>query len=180
MTEEADYFKELLKNLGKKQAILGGFILLLVLVGLGYFGVFRPVIVMDTDQAGIYVENKGGMDALIYKVDGFWYSAGQVAVLANMPAIHQRVGAGAATVRLQIPDIPVPDEQAAQQGASYMKLAVRYRIPVIPIFRYTTLLYFKYNADRKLWTATKSIPPKYRSLGKLATGNVGEIELSFD
>jgi len=179
MSEEVDYFKEKLKNLNKNKAILGGCILLVVLVGLGYFAVFRPVVVMDTDQAGIYVKNKGGMDALICKVDGFWYWAGQVALLANMPDIHQRVGPGPAPVRLQIPDIPIFGEQATQQGPCYMKLAVRYRIPNIPIFRYTTRLYFEYDPDRKIWAATKSIPPKYRSLGNLAIGNIGKVELNF-
>lgn len=179
MGEGADYLKEKLKNLNQKQAICGGCILFLVLFGFGYFGIFRPVIVMDTDQAGIHVKNKGGMDALIYKVDGFWYSADQVALLANMPAIHQRVGPGAATVRLQIPDIPTPDEQSTQRSVLYMKLALRYKIPGIPIFRYTTPLYFEYDTNSKLWTTTKSIPPKYRALGKIAIGDIGEIQLSF-
>ena len=91
MTEEVNYSKEKPKNINRKRAIWVGCILLVLLVGLGYFGVFRPIIVMDTDRAGIYVKNKGDMDALIYKVDGFWYWAGQVALLANMPGIHQRV-----------------------------------------------------------------------------------------
>jgi hypothetical protein len=180
MSEEVDYFKEKLNKLNKNRAIVGGCILLVVLVGLGYLGISRPVIVMDIDQAdGVYVKNNGGMDALIYKVDGFWYWAGQVALLANMPDIHQRVGSGAAPVKLQIPDIPIFDKQAAQQGACYMKLAVRYMIPGIPIFRYTTPLYFEYAPDLKVWTATKGIPPKYRALGNLAVGNIGKIELSF-
>jgi hypothetical protein len=180
MSEEVDYFRQKLKNLDRKRAILCGCILLVVLVGLGYFGVSKPVIVMDTDQAGIHVKNKGSMDALIYKVDGFWYWAGQVALLANMPEIHQRVGRGATPVRLQIPDIPISDEQAIQQGPCYMKLAVRYRIPGIPIFRYTTPLYFEYDQNRKTWRATKNIPPRYRSLGNLAVGNIRKIELNFD
>jgi hypothetical protein len=179
MSEEVDYFKEKLNNLNRNRAILGGCILLVVLIGLGYFGVLRPVIVMDTNQAGIYVKNKGGMGALIYKVDGFWYWAGHVALLANIPDIHQRVGPGAAPVRLQIPNIPIFGEQATQQSRCYMKLAVRYRIPGIPIFRYTTPLYFEYDPNLKIWGATKNIPPKYRSLGNLAIGNVGKIELNF-
>lgn len=60
-----------------------------------------------------------------------------------------------------------------------MKLEVHYRIPGIPIFRYITPLYFEYDADRKIWTATENIPAKHRSLGKLATGNIGKIELNF-
>jgi hypothetical protein len=60
-----------------------------------------------------------------------------------------------------------------------MKLALRYKIPGIPIFRYTTPLYFEYDTNSKLWTTTKSIPPKYRALGKIAIGDIGEIQLSF-
>lgn len=179
MSEEVDYFKDKLKNLNQKHAIWGGCILLAVLVGLGYFWVSRPVIVMDAGQAGIHVKNNGGMDALIYKVDGFWYWAGQVALVANMPCIHQRVRPVAASVKLQIPDIPIHSEQATEKNACYMKLAVRYRIPGIPIFRYTTPLYFKYDPNGKIWATTKSIPPKYRSLGNLAIGNIGKIELNF-
>lgn len=179
MTEEVDYSKERPKNLSQNRVILGGCILLVFLVGLAYFGISRPIIVMDTDRAGIYVTNKGDMDALIHKVDGFWYWAGQVAFLANMPGIHQRVRPAAAPVRLQIPDIPIRSEQGTQKNACYMKLVVRYRIPGVPIFRYSTPLYFRYDPNRKKWAVTKSIPPEYRSLGKLATGNIGEIELDF-
>ncbi len=179
MTEEVDSFKEKPKNLNQNRAILGGCVLLVVVIGLGCFWVFRPVIVMDTERAGIYVKNKGDMDALIYKVDGFWYWAGQVALLANMPGIRQRVQPGAASVRLQIPDIPIHSEQATQKDGCYMKLAVRYRIPGIPIFRYTAPLYFKYDPNRKTWDAIKHIPAKHRSIGNLAIGNVGKIELDF-
>ena len=180
MSAEVDYLIEKLKNLNRKWAILCGWILLVVVVGLGYFGVSKPVIVMESGRAGIYVKNKGGMDALIYKVDGFWYWAGQVALLANMPDIHQRVEPGVTPVRLQIPDIPTFDEQTIQQGPCYMKLAVRYRIPGISIFRYTKPLYFEYDQNRKTWATTKNIPPRYRSLGNLAVGNIGKIELNFD
>lgn len=180
MSEEVGYFRKKLKNFGQKRVILVGCISLLVLVFVGYFGISRPVIVMDIAQAnGVYVKNNGGMDALIYKVDGFWYWAGQVALLANIPDIQQKVGPGTVPVRLQIPDIPIPSEDGFQQGACYMKLAVRYTIPKIPIFRYTTLLYFEYAPSLKVWTATKNIPPKYRAFGKLAMGNIGKIELRF-
>ena len=180
MSEELYYFKEKLVNLNRKWVILGGCILFLVFVGLGYFGVFRPVIVLDTAcQKGICVKNKGGMDALIYKVDGFWYWAGQVAFLTNMPEISQRVEAGARTAKLHIPDIPVPVGHATQQGAFFMKLAVCYRVPDILIFRYTTPFYFEYDSNGKTWMPTKNIPPRYRSLGNLAMGNIGEIELNF-
>jgi len=167
------------QRLSRKQAMMGGCILLLVLTLLGYFWVVRPVIVMVPDRAGMDVKNQGGMDALIYKVDGFWYWGGQVALLANMPAIHQRVETTAIPVRLQIPDIPAPAEKIALKGPCYMKLAVRYRIPGIPIFRYTAALYFVLDSHRQIWAPTKSIPPKYRSLGNLAMGNVGRIEISF-
>jgi hypothetical protein len=179
MTEEVDYPKEKPKNVNRNRAILGGCILLVLLAGLGSFRVFRPVIVMDTDKAGIYVRNRGDMDALIYRVDGLWYWAGQVALLANIPSIRQRVRPAATSVRLQIPDIPIRSEQAIQKNACYMKLLVRYRIPGIPIFRYTTPLYFKCHPNRKTWDAVKHIPAKHRSLGNLAVGNVGKIELDF-
>jgi hypothetical protein len=179
MSEEADYFKEKPDNINSKWAAIGGCFLLLVLVGLGYLAVYKPVILVDTGRAGIHIKNTGSTDALIYKVDGFWYWAGQVAFLANMPGIHQRVEAGADSVRLQIPDIPVPDKQGVLQSAFFMKLAVCYGIPGIPIFRYTAPLYFEYNATDKTWALTKSIPAKYRALGNLAIGNVDQIELSF-
>jgi hypothetical protein len=165
--------------LSRKRAMVGGCILLLVLTLLGYFWVVRPVIVMVPDLAGIDVKNQGGMDALIYKVDAFWYWGGQVAFVSNMPAIHQQVEATATPVRLQIPDIPGPSGEIAQNGPCYMKLAVRYRIPGNPIFRYTAVGYFKFDPHRQIWTPTKTIPPKYRSLGNLAMGNVREIELDY-
>jgi hypothetical protein len=180
MNEEGDYPKIKRSGLNKKWAILGGFALFLILVGFGALAVVRPVIVMDTGRAGIHVRNTGRMDALIYRVDGFWYWAGQVALLANMPGIHQRVAPGADPVRLQIPDIPIPVEQAAQQTPVFMKLTVRYGIPGIPVFRYTRLLYFEYNPTLKAWATTQSIPPKYRALGNLTIGNVGQIKLNFD
>lgn len=179
MSDEADYLKEKLQGLSRRQAIFGGCILLLVLVFFGYFAVVRPVIVVLHGLPGISVKNTGRMDALICRVDGFWYWAGQVALLSNMPAVFQQVESGAAPVRLQVPDIPGPVGEIAQQGPWYMKLAVRYRIPGIPIFRYTTLSYFEFDPERQLWAPTENIPPKHRSLGKLGIGNVGKIELSF-
>ena len=179
MSKEVDYFKEKLRNLTKKGAIGGGGILLLVLVILGYFRISRPVIIIVPDCAGIHVRNQGAMNAVIYKVDTFWYWAGQVALLGNMPEIHQRVESEATPVRLQVPDIPGPAGGIQQREHCYMKLAVRYRIPGVPVFRYTTLLYFKYDPDRESWISTKSIPAKYRSLGSLGVGNVGKLELSF-
>jgi hypothetical protein len=155
------------------------FFSLLVLAGLGYLGIHRPNILVKTDHAGIHVKNGGSLDALIYRVDGFWYWAGNVALLANLPDIHQRVWAGAEPVKLQIPDIPIPGKQPSQPNAFYMKLAVRYTVPGIPIFRYTTPSYFQYDPNDKIWALTNRIPSKYRSLGKLATGNIDQIKLRF-
>lgn len=92
------YLKEKLRSLDKKWAVGGGLVLFLILVGLGSSGVLRPLIVLDTDEGGIFVKNTGGVDALIHKVDGFWYWAGQVAFIANMPGVHQRVEIGRAHV----------------------------------------------------------------------------------
>jgi hypothetical protein len=167
------------RGLSRKQVMVGGFILLLVLSFLGYFWVVRPVLVMVPGRAGIDVKNQGGMGALIYKVDGFWYWGGQVALLGNMPAIHQHVEATGHPVRLQLPGIPNPSEEVAQKGPCYMKLAVRYGIPGNPIFRYTAVWYFVFDPIRQAWTPTKTIPPRYRALGNVAMGNVREIELDF-
>lgn len=163
----------------KRRAIMGGCVLLLVLTVVGYFGVVRPVIVLMPEPWGFDVKNQGGMDALIYRVDGFWYWGGQVALLHNMPAIHQQVEATPTPVRLQLPGIPAPSEEITQKGPCYMKLALRYRIPGIPVFRYTSVWYFQFNSQRQIWGPRESIPPKYRSLGNLAMGNVGRIELTF-
>lgn len=180
MSEEANYFKEKRGSLKGRRVVLGGCLLLLLLVGMGYLAFHRPVILFaHVDQAGMHIKNTGRIDALIYKIDGFWYWDGQVALLANMPDIHQRVQSGADAVRLQIPDIPTPGQQTSHQDAFYMKLAVRYRIPGIPIFRYTTPMYFGYDATQKTWVSAKSIPPKYRALGKVPLGNIGEIEIGF-
>ncbi|MGD8513713.1 MAG: hypothetical protein PVG85_07150 [Deltaproteobacteria bacterium] len=163
----------------KKWAIMIGCVLVLVLTVVGYFGVVRPVIVLLPEPWGLDVKNQGGMDALIYRVDGFWYWGGQVALLHNMPAICQQVEATATPVRLQLPSIPTPSEEIAQKDPCYMKLAVRYKIPGIPTFRYTSSWYFEFDPQRQIWESRKSIPPKYRSLGNLAMGNVGRIELEF-
>jgi hypothetical protein len=103
MSEEVEYFKEKLGNLKGKWVVFGGCFLLLVLVGMGYLAVHRPVILFaNTDQSGINIKNGGRIDALIYRIDGFWYWDGQVALLANMPDIRQRVEAGAESLRCAI------------------------------------------------------------------------------
>jgi hypothetical protein len=179
MSDEVDYFKEKLSNLKRRWMVICGCTLLFIIVGLGYLAAHKPAITVSTDQVGLYIKNNGSIDALVYKVDGFWYWAGKVALLANMPDIHQRVEAGGSPVRLQIPDIPIPGEQTPQRSPFYMKLALRYRIPGIWIFRYTTPLYFRYDPTHKIWGLTKSIPPRYRALGNLAMGKIDQIELSF-
>jgi len=164
----------------KKWAIMGGCVLVLVLTVVGYFGVVRPVLVLLPESRGFDVKNQGGMEALIYRVDGFWYWGGQVALLHNMPTICQQVEATATPVRLQLPSVPGPSEEIVQKGPCYMKLAVRYRIPGIPIFRYTSSWYFEFDPQRQIWGPRESIPPKYRSLGNMAMGNVGRVYLTFD
>jgi len=179
MSRDAGGINRKQPRLSKRRAIMGGCVLLLVLTVVGYFGVVRPVIVLMPEQWGFDVRNQGGMDALIYKVDGFWYWGGQVALLHNLPAIYQQVEATATPVRLQLPSIPAPSKEIAQKGPCYMKLALRYGIPGIPIFRYTSSWYFEFDPQRQTWGPRESIPPKYRSLGNLAMGNVGRIELTF-
>ena len=85
------YLKDRLRNLNKKWAVFGGLVLLLIVAGLGSSAVLRPVIVLQNDKTGVLVKNTGGLDALIQKVDAFWYWSGRVAFIANMPSIHQKV-----------------------------------------------------------------------------------------
>ena len=167
------------QGLSKRRWIVGSLILTAVLVVLGYFAAVRPQIVMAPHLPGISVENRGGKDALIYRVDGFWYWAGQVAFLNNMPAVRQQVKSGAVPVRLRIPDIPVPGRESALEGPWYMKLVIRYKMAHNPIFRFTTQVYFKLDPKGRQWTLTDTIPAKYRSLGKLGMGDVGKIDLEF-
>jgi len=179
MSEERKHIKEKLWAFNKKQKILVIGILLLFFIVAGYFLALRPKIVTDTIGPGIYIKNTGDIDALIWRVDGFWYWGGQVAMLANIPEIKQLVEPGARSARLKIPDIPVPDEKLIQKNACYMKLILRYGIPNIPVFRFKTLLYFEYNPHRKTWEPRESIPVKFKSLGNLSVGNIGQLELTF-
>jgi hypothetical protein len=179
MRKDSDDLSEKKQRFSKRQAIVGSCVLLLMLSLLGFFAVVRPVIVIVPEGPSIDVKNQGGMTALIYRVDGFWYWDSQVALLGNMPSIHQRVKASATPVRLQVPDIPAPSEEILQRAPHCMKLAVRYRIPGIPIFRYTAVSYFEFDPCRQMWAQRQSIPPQCRSLGNLAMGNVGRIELEF-
>ena len=163
----------------RRKAIYGGALLLVVLC-LGSLAFLKPMIVMDFERPGLYIKNKGRLSAWIYKVDGFWYWGGQVAFLVNMPPIRQRVSGDGVDVKLQIPDIPPPHEYGIYRQTCYMKLAVRYTIPGVPVFRFTTPLFFEYDEIRKTWAATKSIPPENRALGSVPMGNIGEIKLNFD
>lgn len=139
----------------------------------------KPAIVMEKDGAGIFVKNQGRLEAVIFRVDGFWYWGGQVAMLDNMPRIRQRVSRDGPRVRLQIPDMPFPPEYGIREKNCFMKLVTRYSIPGIPLFRFTTRFYFEYNEEQNAWVATKQIPPKHRALGSLTVGDVGRIELNF-
>jgi hypothetical protein len=163
----------------KKRLLVTGFILLLVLTPLIYFAHLRPSIVAASSHPHIYVKNKGRMHAVIHRVDAFWYWAGKIAFLSDMPPICQQVAPGRMPVKLQIPDLPGPEEKTEPRGPWYMKLAIRYRIPRIPIFRYTSFLYYQFDPKHRQWTPVESIPPKYRALGKVGMGNVGKIELGL-
>ena len=181
MSQELHYLAEKLQDLNRRWLIFGGCLLCLFLGFLGYFGIFRPFIVMTTltGQGGAYIKNSGHMDALIYRVDAFWYWGDKVAVLGNMPHIQQRLKRGDTPLRLHLPVVPVHDLGISNKTPLYMKLVVRYTIPRIPVFRYTTLMYFKCDPDHKRWAPTKTIPPRYRALGQLTTGNVAEIKARF-
>jgi len=167
------------QRLGKKYWILAGALLLLVLVLLAYSGAQRPVLVVAPGLPGISVKNTGPLDALIYRVDGFWFWGGKVAMLSNMPSIHQEVEPRTDPVRLQIPLIHGPQGEMAREGPWYMRLVVHYGIPRIPVLRYTAVLHFEFDSPHQRWTSVEAIPPKYRALGSLGLGNVGKIELDL-
>ena len=89
MRKDSDDLSRKQQRFSKRQAIVGGCVLLLVLTLLGFFAVVRPVIVMVPEGPSVDVKNEGGMTALIYKVDGFWYWGGQVAFLGNIYEEHR-------------------------------------------------------------------------------------------
>ena len=152
---------------------------MVVLLGGGILSFMKPAIVMEKDGPRIFVKNQGRSEAVIFRVDGFWYWGGQVAMLDNMPRIRQRVTKGGSRVKLQIPDMPFPPEYGIRDRSCFMKLVARYSIPGIPLFRFATRFYFKYDEGQNTWVATKQIPPKHRALGSLTVGDVGKIELDF-
>ena len=92
--------KDGFKNLNKKWAVLGGLLLLLIVAALGSSAVLRPVIVLKSDETGVFVKNTGGLDGLIHRVDGFWFWSGRVAFIANMPSIHQRADSARKAVQI--------------------------------------------------------------------------------
>jgi len=165
--------------LNRRLGIWGGCVLVVVVLLLGYSAAQRPVVVVVPGPPGISVKNTGSLEALIYRVDGFWFWGGKVAMLSNMPSIHQQVEPRTDPVRLQIPPIHGPDGDVAREGPWYMRLVVHYGMPHIPVFRYTTVLHFEFDSTHQRWTSVEVIPPKYRALGSLGLGNVGKIELDL-
>ncbi len=174
-----DYFLEIFRKLGRKQLFLIGCLLAVLLGILGYFGVSRPQIAMVSNKPDIYVVNRGDMNGLICRVDGFWYWAGRVGFLANMPDIRQEIISGDEPSRLKIPQVPSPVGVVVHNKPCYMKLIIRYQIPGIPIFKYKVNFYFKYDLKKDLWISSKNIPAGFRAFGSLGRGNVERIEVSF-
>ncbi len=158
---------------------MAGCVLAVFLGALGYFAISRPRIAMGPDQQGIYVVNRGDMNGLISRVDGFWYWAGQVGFLVNMPDIRQEVRSGDKPVRLEIPQVPSPVGVVVHREPCYMKLIICYHIPGIPVFKYKVDFYFKYDLKQDLWISRKSIPAGFRALGSMGIGNVEQIEVSI-
>lgn len=165
--------------MNSKKVVIGACILLMVLSGAVSLALFRPVVVMDRDWPDLSVKNEGLSDAVIFRVDGFWYWGGQVAMLINLPQFRQKVAKDDGPVRLFTSEIPLPGARGIREKTCYMKLAIGYSMPHIPVFRFSRLLYFEYNEDQNKWSATENIPPKHRALGSLSVGNVGKIDLKF-
>ncbi|OEU45708.1 MAG: hypothetical protein BBJ60_05880 [Desulfobacterales bacterium S7086C20] len=179
MNDATDYLLERFQRLDRKQIFLAGCVLAVFLGALGYFGVSRPRIAMVSDKQGIYIVNRGDMNGLISRVEGFWYWAGQVGFLANMPDIRQEVRPGDKPVRLEIPRVPSPVGVVVHQKPCYMKLIICYHIPGIPVFKYKVNFYFKYDFNQDSWISSKNIPAEFRAFGSMGRGNVKRITEIF-
>ena len=179
MPEEMDHYKKKQAWYAQRKTIYGGLVLVVVTISLSVLAFLKPVITMTPDHPGIHVKNAGRLGASIHRVDGFWYWAGHVALLVNIPPIQQVVHKGAAPARLQIPDMPAPDDYGIHQGVCYMKLVIRYTIPGVPIFRFTAPVYFKFHEEQQEWIPTGRIPAKHRALGNLPVGNIDKLNLNF-
>jgi hypothetical protein len=179
MPEEMDHYEKKPAWYTQRKAIYGGFFLVVVTISLSVLAFLKPVIAMTPDRPGIHVKNTGRLGASIHRVDGFWYWAGHVAMLANIPPIRQVVDEGAAPARLQIPKMPAPGGYGIHEGPCYMKLVIRYTIPGIPVFRFTVPVYFRFDEKQQEWMPVGRIPAKHRALGNLSAGNVEKLNLNF-
>jgi hypothetical protein len=124
--------------------------------------------------------NEGKLDGLINRVDGFLFWKDQIAYIGNMPEVQQTVHKGTTPEVLQIGEMPPVDVLGERSERYYLKLVVRYQIPGIPVFRYTSLLYLEYDQARHCWEQAETIPGRYRSFGRVGTGDVNVIRLAFD
>jgi hypothetical protein len=179
MSQGFDQVGEYFRGFNRKQRfwVLVG--LVLVLFALAYFKVVRPQVALVYKMPHIHVHNKGKSDAVIHRMDGFLFWEGKIAYVENMPKVRETVGKGLDMVLLQAPTIPLAKGFGKTNKPGYFKLIVRYQIPWFPIFRYTSLLFLKYNASDLTWEQTESIPSRYRSLGKAGVGDVDLIQLDF-
>jgi|GEM_PF-2150153 len=164
----------------KPRYVVAGLVLV-VLVGIAvYFGIRRPQIVPVPGGPGVRIANEGRMDARIFRVDMFWYWGSEVGFITDIPPVTQHVKPTGNAERLDIPKIPAPDRMLGSGRSHFMKIAIRYQIPGIPIFRYRTIAYFRYDREKRRWLLIDTIPTRYRSLGNLGRGDVKMIELSRD
>ena len=170
---------EYLRSLSRRQVFWSLSISVLVAATLAYFKVVRPDVDFIFRSPQVFVVNKGKLDALINRVDGFLFWKGQIAFIGNMPGIRQRVSPDLEPEALQIGAIPPVEPFEEISGPCYLKLAVQYHIPGIPFFRYTSLLYLENSPARLSWHQVDNIPAKYRSLGRAGIGDVDIVRLDF-
>jgi hypothetical protein len=144
-----------------------------------YFAIMRPRLAFTVHNGSLLVENLGKTSAAVHQVDVFFYHSEQIFFIENMPDIRQIIMPGNTPSPFQIPVIRYPLDRDQKKEPTYMKMSIRYYIPGIPVFRYTTLLYLKYNREQALWNLVKLIPGKYRALGKAVKGDIEFINLDL-
>lgn len=179
MPQGFDKVGEYLCGLSRKQILWSLLVLLVVAFTLAYFKLVRPTVDLMFRSPDVFAVNSGKADALINRIDGFLFSNGEIAYIGNMPRIQQRVSVGEDSKVLQMGAMPAIETVGLRGEPWYLKLAVRYQIPGIPIFRYTSLLYLEIRQGSFSWQQVDSIPARYRALGSAGVGDVHVIKLEF-
>ena len=162
-----------------KSKMFVGIIVSFSLIIFGVLAYLRPDIIIYAHENKIEVSNPGRTAAFIHKVDIFWFQEGRIIFVKNMPAIHQIVTPGHDRVPLKIPKIPGPSDEKSTLEPSFMKMSIRFHVPWVPVFRYSSDIFFAYDREHKLWTMVENIPARYRSLAGASQGDIHLLSVEF-